>query len=612
MKAGMSEDQTRDEALLEIIMRCRSRLVKHNKVLERMLRFVGSHGSNQFNAPQTTFPGDKAESMQDIDLLGEYCDATHESYMRLCKHRLKQLKELVFRISLPTTPSGPQDLASLTKLAYQVRRSCSFKQLVAYNISKLERPGVAVPDLRDIVERFGQISKFYRAAVTLTTFLAKLQKLGRAVEIKATSSSRIEISELASRTAAQVRRRGGDHFTLSGGAQIQNMMNRWPAYREHVELQLIIFYEQNHGLILFSPYIGCNKRSCYLCYNFIAEHGRFQVDGCHQSLYSLWAVRETISFADEERAGVFKRALKKLNFDLEQKIEAQKQPHWRRPGFSTHNESVANLSRVSLTFNDQTIQEPCFEKRTDDAVAIPAEGGFGAISSEESSVVSSMADLTPIPEESPEEITEAGEPLRIDAVLPDESVDIARGTPYSQGERDVVAPHPHSHTEPLAPTASTQADPVPAQSLPSISVAWPVMDAPAMDCSEDVLRESQESRVPDRPRRKHRRRNHRAHRSRHPLQHDPRATGRSNDGEGSTIDRAVTKKRGNKPTTTPEQRKSQSSQPRLVHDRRREPRRSLKQRLIGIIKEVLAAFGGLERQKPRRREKLILRGKRIT
>jgi hypothetical protein len=610
----MSEDQTRDEALLEIIMRSKSRLVKHTKVLERMLRSVGSHGSNQLNTPQTTFPGDKAESMQDIELLGKYCDTTHESYMRLCKHRLKQLKELILRISLSTTPSDSQDLASLTKLAYQVRRSCSFKQLVAYNIGKSEKPGAAVPDLRDLVERFGQISKFYRAAITLTAFLAKLQKLGKGVEIKATSTEKIEISELAFRTAAQVRRRGGNHFTSSGGAQIQNMMNRWPAYREHVELQLIIFYEQNHSLTLFSPYIGCNKQSCYLCYNFIAEHGRFEVDGCHQSLYSLWTVRETISFADEERAGVFKRALKKLHFDLEQKIEAQRQPHWRRLGFSTHNESVANLSRVSLAFSDRTIQEPCSEKRTDDTVAIPAEGGFGVNPFKESSFESSMADLTPVPEESPEEITETGEPSRSDAVLPDESVDIAHGTSYSEEKRDVVAPQPRSHTEPLAPTASTQADPVPAQSLPSISVAWPVTDASAIDCSEDALRESQELRVPDQPRRKRRQRNRKGHQSRHPrlLQHDPRASRRSNGDEGSTIDKAVTKKRGNKPTTTPDQRKSQSSRPRSMHDRGRKRRSSLKQRLNGIIKVLLAAFGGLERRKPRHKEKSILRGKRIA
>ncbi|KAL9123501.1 MAG: hypothetical protein Q9175_008344, partial [Cornicularia normoerica] len=478
--------------------------------------------------------------------------------------------------------------------------------LVAYNISKSEKPGVAVPDLRDIVERIGQISKFYRAAVTLTAFLAKSQKLSRGIEIKATSTEKIEISELAFRTAAQVRRRGGDPFTSSGGAKIQNMMNRWPAYREHVELQLIIFYEQNHGLTLFSPYIGCNKRSCYLCYSFIEEHGRFQVDGCHQSLYSLWTVRETISFADEQRAGVFNRALKKICFELEQKVQTQKGPYWRRPGFSTHNESVANLSRVSLTFNDRSIWETYSEKRASDAIAIPAEGGSRVIPNKESSVISSMVDLTPVPEESPEEATEARvnrEPLRSDAVLPDESVDIAHGTSYSQVERDVVAPQPRSHTEPMAPTASTQAEPVATQVFTSTSVARPVLDASAVDCSEGIRRESQEPRVFDRPRRKHQRHDHWGHQSRHsrPLQHNPRASLHSNKAVGSTVDRAVTEKRGKRPAKTPEKRKSQSSRLRVTHVRGRKRRSSLKQKLVGIIKVVFAAFGGLERQKARRK-----------
>ena len=319
MKAELSEDQTREEALLAIIMSCRTRLVKRTRILERMLRFVG-----QFDAPQITLSHDEAESLQDIELLGKYCGATHESYMRLCKDRFEQLKELASRISLPTSPSDLQDLVSLTKLAYQVRRSCSFRKLVSYNINKSKAPGVTVPDLLDIVERTGQISKFYRAAVTLTTYLANLQKLGIGIEIKATSTEKIRIPELAFRIAAQVRHRGGGPFKSSSEVQIQNMLKRWPAYRKHVELQLIIFYEQNPGLTVFSPYIGCSKRSCYLCYNFIAEHGRFQVDGCHQSLYSLWTVPETIFFANEERARAFNRALKKLSLDLEQKFRLRR------------------------------------------------------------------------------------------------------------------------------------------------------------------------------------------------------------------------------------------------------------------------------------------------
>jgi len=162
-----------------------------------------------------------------------------------------------------------------------------------------------------------------------------------------------------------------------------------------------------------------------------------------------------------KRAGVFKRALKRLSFDLEQKIEAQKQPHLRRLGFNTHNESVAKLSRMSLAFSDRIIHEPCSEKRIDDAVNILAEGGSRAIPFGQSSVVSLMADLTHIAEESPEEIIEAGEPPRSDALLPDAKDDTAHGTFYSQGESDIVAAPAYR-----APSsASTQADPVPAQIL---------------------------------------------------------------------------------------------------------------------------------------------------
>ncbi len=589
----MSEDHTREEALLEIMKRCRHRLVKHTRVLERMLRFVGNHGSNQFSEPQTIFPEDEAESLQDIELLGNYCGATHDCYMRLCKHRLKHLKELVAGISLSNPPSALQDLASLTKLAFQIRRSCSFKKLVAYNISKSEKPGVAVPELRDIVERIGQLSKFYRAAVTLTTFLGKLQNLGISVEVKATSTEKIEIPELAFRTVADVRRRGGDRFTSSSQAQIQGMMNRWPAYREHVELQLIIFYEQHHMLTLFSAYIGCNKRSCYLCYSFIAEHGRFQVDGCHQSLYSLWTIRETISFANEERARVFNGALKSLCVDMQQKVQAQKSPHWRRLGFSTHNESVANLSRVSLAVSDRSRWESCSEKRANHAVTIPTKGAFGAILNKKTSNSSSMADLEPVLEETPEEITEARvqreSPIR-DIDSPAESVEITHGTSYSQVKTDIGAPQTHPHAEAITTVASVQAAPLSKRGVPSNSATQPVLDASIVNWSNEVSVETQEEGVPHRPRRRHQRRNQRDHQSRRSRssQYDPRASRRSN--KGVAMDKEATHRRGKGRSKTARQRESHSSRARVEHNQERKRRGSFKQRLIGIIKTIFIIF----------------------
>lgn len=589
----MSEDYIREEALVKIIERCRIRLLKHTKVLERMLRFVGNQGSNQLISPQPIFPEDEAESLQDIELLGNYCGATYDSYMQLCKHRLKQLKELVARILLSNPPSALQDLVSLTKLAFQIRRSCSFKKLVAYNISRLEKPGIAVPELRDIVERIGQISKFYRAAVTLTTFLGKLERLGIGLEIKATFAERIEIPELACRTVADVRRRGGDGIISSSRANIQGMLNRWPAYREHVELQLIIFYVQHHTLTLFSPYIGCNKRSCYLCYKFIAEHGRFQVDGCHQSLYSLWTIRESICFADEEKAGAFNGAIKKLCLDLQQKVQAQKSLHWRRRGFSTHNESVANLSRVSLAVNDRSLWESCLENRENDAVIISNKGGFRAILNKKPSNTSYVADLNPVPEESPEEVTEAGtkrESLLGDVDSAAESVDISHGTSYPQKKGNVGAPQTHSHAEAVVSVGSILAAPVSQQDVSGDPVIEPILDTLKMNRSNDVTIKIQDKRVPDRPRRKHQQRNQRDHQSRHSpsLQYDPHISRRSN--KAVAIDRNATRRRGDKRARTASQRESHSSRRRAEHKHQRKRGGSLKHRLIGIMKAVFMFF----------------------
>ena len=589
----MSEDHTREEALMEIIKRCRFRLLKHTKVLERMLRFVGNQGSNEFISPQPISLEDEAESLQDIELLGNYCGATYDSYMQLCKHRLKQLKELVAGILLSNPPSALQDLGSLAKLAFQIRRSCSFKKLVAYNISSSEKPRNAVPKLRDIMERIGQISKFYRAAVTLTTFLGKLQRLGIGLEIKAASTEKIKIPELAFRTVADIRRRGGDGFISSSRANIQGMLNRWPAYREHVELQLIIFYEQHHTLTLFSPYIGCNKRSCYLCYKFIAEHGRFQVDGCHQSLYSLWTIRESIFFADEERAGAFNGAIRKLCLDLQQKVQAQKGLHWQRRGFSTHNESVANLSRVSVAVNDRSLWESCSENRENDAVIIPSKRSFGASLSKKPSNKFHVADLNPVPEESPEEVTEAStkhESSLRDVDSAAESVDISHGTSCPQTKGNVGAPQTHSRAETVASVGSILAAPVSQQDVSGDPVIEPVLDTLKMNWSNDVTIKIQEQSLHDQPRRKHRRRNQRDHQIRHSpsLHYNPHIPRRSN--KTVAMDRDATRRRRDERARTARQRESYSSRRRVEHSHQRKRGGSLKHRLVGIIKAVFVFF----------------------
>ena len=126
------------------------------------------------------------------------------------------------------------------------------------------------------------------------------------------------------------------------------MLDLWPRYRQHAELQLIVFYEENPHIGLYSRHIECNKQSCYLCYSVIRHHGVFEVDGGHQSLYFLWTIKDTISFETPDKAQNFRSALRMVCHDLELKIRGFRATQWRRLGFITANESVPNFSRISL------------------------------------------------------------------------------------------------------------------------------------------------------------------------------------------------------------------------------------------------------------------------
>jgi len=349
----LNPGQGEDDIFLKILSRCNGRLLKHITALELMLRFVHGRKNQELSSPHFA-PGDSStECSQDIESLGEYCEATHQSYTQLCKDRLERLKELASSVVALRDTTQCHELRSLVKVGYDVRRSGSFKRLVGSNLVRPRNPGIAFPSVLAIVHRIGQISKFYRCAVTLTFAAAKLLELGKVIKVQGIPAGNIQIRELANRTATQLRRRGGANFVDAGGNKLQRNIDRWPKYRTHAEMQLIVFYEENPSLKLYCTYIGCNKQSCYLCYNFIEHHGRFRVDGCHQSLYSLWTVPEAITFAHDQRATNFKHALAWVVADLEQKMRIFRNGTMQRRRFGMQNESVPNLSRMSLGLPEQ-------------------------------------------------------------------------------------------------------------------------------------------------------------------------------------------------------------------------------------------------------------------
>ncbi|KAK5329281.1 hypothetical protein LTR70_000778 [Exophiala xenobiotica] len=62
----------------------------------------------------------------------------------------------------------------------------------------------------------------------------------------------------------------------------------------HAEIKLLLYSSRNSlSKATFFDYLGCSKRSCYICWNALASHGHFRTRGSHGKLYNRWTMPET-------------------------------------------------------------------------------------------------------------------------------------------------------------------------------------------------------------------------------------------------------------------------------------------------------------------------------
>ena len=166
--------------------------------------------------------------------------------MRLCEERVRQLKRAAAEVIHSSTIGEFKGLVDLSRLIYSVRRSSSFKHFLQANLNRRPEPGISLPIMPEIIQRLSKIFKIYRAALTMNDFVVKIKELGRRIIVEAVPAVRISISELADRTTAQLRERAGLPFQRGGEDKVDRMLKRWPQYRQHAEIQLIISTRNIH------------------------------------------------------------------------------------------------------------------------------------------------------------------------------------------------------------------------------------------------------------------------------------------------------------------------------------------------------------------------------
>ncbi|KAK1250198.1 hypothetical protein MKX08_010201 [Trichoderma sp. CBMAI-0020] len=96
------------------------------------------------------------------------------------------------------------------------------------------------------------------------------------------------------------------------------------AAKVHAETQVILAATNHNctGAAIFK-YVGCSKRSCFLCYRLVWDFGSYTTRGCHGKLYDLWTVSETPWLEGEERSKLVK-ALKNVEKAMKESIRGGK------------------------------------------------------------------------------------------------------------------------------------------------------------------------------------------------------------------------------------------------------------------------------------------------
>jgi hypothetical protein len=143
------------------------------------------------------------------------------------------------------------------------------------NLCLKAKVGVLDANVDDIIERIDKLAWFYRASKTIATFTAWLANEGIGLTVQGVPAHKIEVEELKNRTVADILALGDSKLRPYPEIQIWKIIQRWPRYRAHAEIQLIIFYEKHSHLETVGPYISENKLYYFLYHEFLVRHNRF-------------------------------------------------------------------------------------------------------------------------------------------------------------------------------------------------------------------------------------------------------------------------------------------------------------------------------------------------
>ncbi|KAG0639300.1 hypothetical protein HOY80DRAFT_97261 [Tuber brumale] len=238
---------------------------------------------------------------------------------------LQKIYDLCTRVVTMDREKTGKDLERLLDTCYRFRVSRNFRAFLK-----------SVHSPRPLTKMIEKLGRYKSASVALVTGAKRYPEMFTNLEVEA-------VPQLASEAAASMGFRGiyvGDVAQKLTANSVQQCLKRLQSvtdlkderlasrYQElcqekltvHAEIQMVKFYEENPH-IGRPTFIGCSKKSCYLCTLFIQLEGKFDVATKAQShyqpiLYNSWTV-PTMKCSSPENAVMYTFVVDKMSRILE-------------------------------------------------------------------------------------------------------------------------------------------------------------------------------------------------------------------------------------------------------------------------------------------------------
>ncbi|KAH0610952.1 uncharacterized protein H6S33_011379 [Morchella sextelata] len=264
---------------------------------------------------------------------------------------LQKIYDLCTRVTSTELARCTRELDRLLDTCYRFRGSRSFK-------SGLK----AVPARRALVQMIEKLGRYKTASNALVLAARKFPNLFVLVDVESVPT----LPALDERVAAgfkgvyigavaQDLTSSTEPLCMSRLRTITDLSNEKLAskYQDlcqsaptaHAEMQLVKFYEENAD-IERPGFIGCSKKSCFLCGLFLQLQRRFAVSKAHQNIYHAWTV-PTIRCASPENAVMLDFVVEKMSRIIE---DSCKKMLWEKPDDSSstntsspHKNLIASL-----------------------------------------------------------------------------------------------------------------------------------------------------------------------------------------------------------------------------------------------------------------------------